>query len=395
MTSDDRFPSVRELLASMVSYETINSNNSGRKNPEERLVGFLQDLAERSGLETKRFAVPDNSDDLLIIFRRKADLPWILFDSHLDTVSVDGMSIEPFAATEKDGRIWGRGACDTKGSGAAMFRALWEYARDAGSGARNAARGNNVALLFSVDEEYGMAGVRTFASKHYPGLGFKVKGTVVGEPTNLKTVVAHNGAVRYIVKTHGISAHSSNPAAGKSAISDMARLVTYLEDEFVPACDRFHPLTGKAQCSINTIRGGTASNIVPDSCEIQIDRRTIPGESTDEAVDGFKKALGEFEKRFPKSEITWEISIDLPSFDSSDSAPFPKAVLGVMARMGFAGTGIGATYGTHAADLQKRGIPAVVLGPGDISQAHTKDEWIEISELDKAVGVYKRLMMEA
>jgi acetylornithine deacetylase len=269
-----------------------------------------------------------------------------------------------------------------------MFRALWEYSRDAQDG------GNNVALLYSVDEEWGMTGIRTFARKHYPGLGFTVKGAVVGEPTQLKTVVAHNGAVRCVVHTHGISAHSSNPANGKSAISDMARLIVYLEDEFIPTCDRYHPLTGKAQCSINIIHGGTASNVVPDNCEIQIDRRTVPGESTEEAMESFKKALSEFKKRYPASEVTWELSIDLPSFENSKHEAFSENVLDVMTGMGLDNEGIGVTYGTHAADLQKEGIPSVVLGPGDIGQAHTKDEWIDTSQLGRAVEVYKSLMMK-
>ena len=391
MRSDDRFPNVDELVSTMVSYETVNSAISKRERPEEKLVGFLQDLAGRWGFETKRLAVPDQSDELLITYCRSEHLPWVLFDSHIDTVSVEGMTIEPFAALEKDGRIWGRGACDTKGSGAAMFRALWEYSREdqAGDGSSEA---NNIALLFSVDEEWGMTGIRTFAKTHYPEAGFKVKGAVVGEPTGLRVVIAHNGLVRYTVQTQGIAVHSSNPGLGKSAISDMARLITFLEDEYIPACNRSHPLTGKAQSSINTIRGGTAANIIPDSCEIQIDRRTVPGECTQSAADEFKKAVSEFEKRFPKSEISWQLAIDVPPLDDAQSGGFSKTVAAVLKKLRLDAQEIGVTYGTHAADLQLAGIPAVVLGPGDIDQAHTKDEWIDSSELGKAVEVYRHLM---
>ncbi len=385
MASMNQFPSVKELLKTMVSYDTVNSGISGRLKPEEPLVEFLQKLAESAGFETRRLAVPDQSDELLILYRCAEELPWVLFDSHIDTVSLDGMTVEPLGGIEKDGRIWGRGSCDTKGSGAAMFRALREYSEGEG-------QNNNIALLYSVDEERGMTGIQTFANTHYANIGFDVKGVIVGEPTQLKPVVAHNGLVRYTVQTHGIAAHSANPSLGKSAISDMARLVIFLEEEFIPTCLSTHPLTGKAQCSINVIRGGTAANIIPDKCEIQIDRRVVPGESQSEAVHGIDGAMSEFQKRFPESKVTWQQSVDTPALNDAVKTGFADNVLHILSSLGLPGEGTGATYGTHAGDLQAAGFAAVVLGPGDIAQAHTKDEWIDTTELERSVEVYKQLM---
>ena len=407
MTEETRKPEVDELLKSMISHDTVNSNLSGRRNAEEKLVSYLDDLARGLGFETRRLAVPGQSDELLILHRRADDLPWVLFDSHLDTVSVEGMTIAPFAGIENEGRIWGRGASDTKGSGAAMFRALCEYARPAAAaGALGTPRAaacalstppaapNNVALLYSVDEEWGMSGIRTFVRTHYPDLGFSVKGAVVGEPTGLETVIAHNGAARYSVQTRGIAAHSCDPARGKSAISDMARLIVYLEDEYMPTCDSTHPLTGKSRCSINVIQGGTASNIIPDSCKIQVDRRTVPGETAEHVTDDFSRAITEFKKRFPESEISWQLSIDTPPLDNTGNIAFTAAVLRLMSGIRPGGKGTGVAYSTHAGDLSAAGIPAVVIGPGDIAQGHTNDEWIDSSELRKAVEVYRGLMME-
>jgi acetylornithine deacetylase len=395
MAKEMHIPKVDELLKSTVSYDTVNSAISGQHAPEAKLLSYLEDLAGGFGFETRRLAVPDQSDNLLILHRQSNELPWVLFDSHLDTVSIEGMTVEPFAGLEKDGRLWGRGTCDTKGSGAAMLTALCEYA---GFGAESddpqSAHPNNIALLFSVDEEWGMSGIRTFVRTHYPDLGFSVKGAIVGEPTKLETVVAHNGAVRYTVQAHGIAAHSCNPPLGKSAISDMARLIVYLEDEFIPTCSNSHALTGEAQCSINVIRGGTASNIIPETCEIHVDRRTVPGETTKQATEEFTRAIDEFKKRFPKSDISWQSSVDLPPLDDSGNKAFITAVLGAMTGVVPNGEGTGVAYGTHAGDLSSAGIPAVVIGPGDIAQAHTKDEWIDLSELRKSVGVYKRLMTE-
>lgn len=384
MGASTDFPEVSELLSAMIGFDTVNAGISRKSKPEQPLADFLEKRAKASGLQTRRLPVPGQSDELLLLAEHDPALPWILFDSHLDTVSVDGMSIEPFAGTERDGKIWGRGACDTKGTGAAMFRALYEYSLAPGN--------NNVALLFSVDEEWGMSGIRAFTGVHYRDLGFTVKGAVIGEPTGLRTVVAHNGVLRYVVQTHGVAAHSSIPALGVSAISVMAHLITFLENEFIPAVGAEDPLTGKAQCSINVIRGGTAANIIPDLCEIQVDRRTVPGESSAESTVRFREAMEEFERRHPDAEVTWQVSVDTPVLDHRLSTEFSAGILEVMSAAGVGGPGIGVTYATHAGDLSVAGIPSVVLGPGDIAQGHTKDEWIEVQELKKGVDVYRTLM---
>ena len=384
MRIQTEFPGVAELLTSMVGFDTVNAGISGRHKPEQPLVEFLEKLAQTSGLETRRLEVPGQSDELLILYQHDPALPWVLFDSHLDTVSVDGMSIDPFSGHEKGGRIWGRGACDTKGTGAAMFRGLYEYMVEPGC--------NNVALLFSIDEEWGMSGIRAFTQSHYASLGFMVKGAVIGEPTGLATVVAHNGVIRYVVQTHGVAAHSSIPSRGVSAISTMASLIMYLEAEFVPTCNAEDSLTGKAQCSINVIRGGTAANIIPDLCEIQVDRRTVPGESSSDGVAEFRVAIEEYKKRHPEAEVTWQVSVDTPVLDHNLSVEFAGAVLSVMSAAGMGGQGVGVTYATHGGDLSVAGIPSVVLGPGDIAQGHTKDEWIDIGELKRGVEIYRTLM---
>ena len=374
-----------DLLKRMVSYNTVSSGISGIRCAEADLVRFLEGYAGSLGLKTRRLAVPEQADNLLILYEADPYNPWILFDSHLDTVSTDGMTIDPFAGETRDGRIYARGACDTKGTGAAMLTALAGYA--AGGGGRN-----NIALLFSVDEEWGMTGIRSFMSSDYPDLNFKVLGAIVGEPTELKPVISHNGVVRYIIQTHGLAVHSSNPSLGRSAISSMARLIIYLEEQFIPKCDRVDKLTGKAQCSINVIRGGTTANIIPDLCEIHVDRRTVPGETSQEAVAGFERAVRDFEKKFPDDPITWNVSVDTPVLNSSVGGLFVSSVLSCLEAQGFDGKPVGVTYATHAGDLSVGGISSIVLGPGSIAQGHTKDEWIDIGELQRGVEVYLALM---
>lgn len=387
---------VTELLTKMVSYETINANISGKPRPESELADYLEGLAGHHGLATRRVEVQDRTENLLITYERDSSLPWILFDSHLDTVAVDGMTIDPFVGEVRDGKLWGRGACDTKGTGAAMFCALASYASQENSGK------NNIALLFSVDEEWGMRGMRTFISEHYPHLGFVPKGAVVGEPTQLKPVVAHNGVVRYVITTHGVAAHSSDPSLGKSAISTMARLITFIETEFIPQCNQSHELTGSAQCSINVIHGGVVANIIPELCVIHIDRRTVPGEKSAKVIEEMRNAIDGFVRDYPNETIDFEVSIDTPSLSPKTGATgsdggitFADSVINAMSRAGRDEKAIGVMYATHAGDLSRAGIPSMVLGPGDIAQGHTHDEWIDVAELREGVRIYLEIMSSA
>jgi acetylornithine deacetylase len=348
------------------------------------LSEYLEKVAGENGFTSHRIPVPDQCSDLLITYERDPSLPWIIFDSHLDTVAVDGMTIEPFAGMIKDGKLYGRGSCDTKGSGAAMLCALLEY-----SGSSQGS--NNIALLYSVDEEHGMSGIRAFVQTGLPSIGH-VKGAVIGEPTRLKPVVAHNGVQRYIVFTEGVAAHSADPSRGRSAITDMASLILEIEGEFIPTLEATHPLTGKAQCSINVIRGGSAVNIIPDRCEIQVDRRTVPGENPAQVIAQLRDFLDEYRKTHPDVTLDFTAAVETPPLTPSEDGSFRESIISILSNNGCDGEPIGVRYATHAGDLCAAGVPSIVLGPGDIDQGHTKDEWIDISELEASIPIYLEIM---
>ena len=380
---------VLDLLAKMISFDSVNEYTSGVDFPERTMMEFLEEIAKGWGLETSRLPIPASalaaSYNLLITYEVSKTAQWLVFESHADTVSVDGMTVNPFHGLIKDGLIYGRGACDTKGSGAGMLWALKEYMQ-------LSACTNNIAVLFVTDEEATKTGTTAFVQTQLEHLDWTPTGVIVGEPTLCQPVVAHNGVIRWKVSTKGVAAHSSNPSNGQSAISAMSKLILEFEKEYCSKISLTHPLTGQAACSVNTISGGTAVNIIPDFCEIEIDRRTLPGEDSEQVLKEMKAVLDSISLRDPTILIGTSTPFVDYQLDPTVNREFALQISEILIEMGFSGEQSGAGYGTDASTYSKAGIPAVVIGPGSINQAHTKDEWLEIAELDKSVSVYKQIM---
>lgn len=385
---------VATLLQTMVRINTVNRGFPDGGDGEAELVAALETVAKAYGLDTLRLPVAGHADQLLVTYEvdpgdAGSARPWMLFDSHLDTVSAAGMTIDPFAAELRDGKVWGRGACDTKGTGAAMLWAMKRYAQtDAAAGGRP----NNVALLFSVDEEISMRGVASFVSNDLPTLGWKPAAAVVGEPTELRPVVAHNGCLRWSITTHGRACHSSVPHEGVSAISAMVRVIDRIEREYIPSLTAEHPLTGPAVCSINLIQGGTGINIIPEACSIQIDRRIVPGEDTQEVLREINALLEPLTQGPTPVRYTQQIAVDHPPATTRYNGAWVEQIQSVLADQGLPTLALGAPFATHAAYFDAARLPAVVLGPGSPHPAHTRDEWVAVDQIERGVTLYEALM---
>ena len=226
-----------------------------------------------------------------------------------------------------------------------------------------------------------MTGAQAFARTELKTFLPRLRGVIVGEPTQLRPVVAHNGVIRWRTITRGRAAHSSDPSKGVSAISAMRQVLETLETRYIPGVTGWHPMTGRAAASVNTIRGGTAVNIIPDYCEIECDRRTVPGE-TAEAV------LAERDAVLAGLPVEHDSLYVVPSMDDVQSREFHRWLSPVLTRHGCDATGRGAPYVTDASHYAAAGAPTLVLGPGDLAQAHTKDEWIALDQLRIAADVY-------
>ena len=381
--------STLDLLSTMVSFDTVNEYTSGVNFPEGMMLEYLETVVQGWGLKTHRLPIAANarasSYNLLITHEVSQTAPWIVFESHADTVSVDGMTVNPFHGQVKDGLIYGRGTSDTKGSGAGMLWALKDYIQLPSCP-------NNIAVLFVTDEEVNKTGATAFVQTQLEQLDWKPTGVIVGEPTLCQPVVAHNGVIRWKIRTQGIAAHSSNPSLGQSAITAMAKLVLEFEKEYCSKLSLKDPLTGQAACSINTISGGSSVNIIPEFCEIEIDRRTLPGENSEQVLKEIEAVLESITLRDPTIRIQKSPPFVDYQLDPTINRDFALQISKILAGMGLTGEQSGAGYGTDASTYSIAGIPAIVIGPGSIDQAHTKDEWLEIAELDKSVLVYLQIM---
>jgi acetylornithine deacetylase len=387
-------------LSDLVALPSVNPMGYDAVRPdffEYRVTDYLQQLLNRFQIATCRQPIAPLRENLLA--RLDGDVPpedggeLLLLDAHQDTVGVEGMTIEPWTPTIRDGRLYGRGSCDVKGGLTAMLGALVRLAEEraklpaGGVGPRP-----TIVLACTVNEEHGFSGakglIRLWSEASGGFLPRAPDGAIIAEPTQLKIVVAHKGMVRWRCHTHGRAAHSSNPAAGDNAIYRMARVVDLVERygrEMLPRQGE-HPLCGRPTLSVGTITGGSGVNTVPDRCTIEIDHRLLPGDDPQiawrRAVDYVSAALGD---EAAAAHVEHEPPL-MHSGGLSDVANCPLAdrLASAIREVTGAADRIGVPFGTNAAILSAAGVPTVVFGPGSIEQAHTADEWIALDQLPQA-----------
>lgn len=376
---------VIELLQSMVRVDTVNSALTGKPEAEAALVELLANFAGRWMLEVELLPVDGQASQLLLTLRAGNDRPWVLFDSHLDTVAVDHMTIDPFGAELREGNVYGRGTCDTKGTGAAMLWAMRDYAL-------STQRPNNIALLFSVDEEISMQGIQSFVDNDLPRLGWSPSMVIVGEPTEHVPVIAHNGCVRWEITTKGKAAHSSTPWEGHSAINDMVQALSLLQREYIDKLDNEHDLTGRAVASVNVISGGSGPNIISEHCVCEVDRRVVPGEDQNAVLPEVAKLLAQLKTADDAFDYTQTLKVAHPPLLPESSEAILPMVKSALNASGLRKPAVGAPFATHAGYLAAAGLPTLVLGPGSPYPAHTKDEWVSVDEIELGVKVYGELM---
>ncbi len=370
-----------EILRKLIASDTTNPPGN-----EKNLARVIQELLRDHGIPSRIDDLGDNRANLIAEIAGGAAGPVLALNGHLDTVPVRGdWSVDPFAGMVVEGCLVGAGAVDMKGAIASMIAAVIETAALAPARLKG-----KLILACVADEERGGRGTLDFL-RRYPAPRY----VVVGEPSNLNLVTSNRGVIRLRISTHGVAGHCSKPAAGINAIYHMAEVVGRLKayaDRLSAGDGDYHE---KPSLSVTTIRGGTSENVIPDACEITVDRRMLHSESMDaveaQIVDILEQAGGadatlRYSWRRFEQMPPWKLNPDSMLLRHCRSAyekcfrrpPVPKDLGGT----------------SEAGLFAAAGSEVVIFGPGDIAQAHSRDERLEIEQLAKAAEFYRLLIAE-
>lgn len=308
----------------------------------------------------------------------------LCFNTHTDVNGVVGQtwSSDPWQPFVRDGLVWGRGTCDAKGSLAAMLCAMERLAK------QPVGLTGRIILTAVMGEEAGGVG-----SLYLVQQGFHADGAVVGEPTGNQVLCAHKGTFMRRVTLRGKGAHSGRPELGVNAISAGATLVALWDELHARLLSRPHPLVGPASAAVTLIDGGTRQNTIPDRCSLLLDRRLIPGETHDQARAELAAVLATLAERHPSVEIesVEEVVATVPS-ETDVEASIVTAALSARTTV----TNDESRPGGFSAgcDMSKlvlhAGIPTVICGPGNLSEAHAPDEFVQVQALYEAEEIYLR-----
>lgn len=374
--------SAAELLSRLVHFDTTSHKSN------LALIAFVEDYLAQHGVESHLVPSADAAKASLYASIGPAGVPGVALSGHTDVVPVEGQtwSSDPFVLTERDHRFYGRGAADMKGFLACVLAAVPDFLK------RKLAV--PISIVFSYDEEVGCIGVRPLIAEI--GRRFVTpRMVIVGEPTSMSVVDAHKGPVRWHVEIKGRAAHSSMAPLGVNAISIAGKLLQELarierELKTSPRAERFDPPYATLQ--VTRIDGGTATNIVPVYCRFDFDVRALPGVDVD-AIDrrirayADRECVPEMRRVAPESGIDISVANQVPPFAAGTNS---EAVALALRLAGHNETHA-VSYATEAGLFQEAGSPSVVIGPGDIAQAHAADEFIARDQLDKCMAFLDRL----
>ena len=317
----------------------------------------------------------------------------LVLSGHTDVVPVDGQdwTSDPFTATIRGDKLYGRGACDMKGFIACSLTMLPQAVQLSNNGQLR----RPLHLALSFDEEVGCLGAPLILAD-LKARGITPDYCIVGEPTNMAMVVAHKGIAVYRCRVHGKSAHSSLIAQGVNAISYASKLVGYVDTlaEELSARDDNDALftVPYSTLSVGTIHGGTATNIVPNLCEFTFDYRNLPHMTQDDILAPIQAKVAELnaqmQARAPETGIELMQEESVPAMTDNDSAELQSliaALTGDDERHKVA-------YATEGGQFTNAGIPTIICGPGSIEQAHKADEYVELIEIERCDGFLQKLL---
>lgn len=364
---------IKETLAQLVGIDSVSSRSNAK------IVEYLERRCVAMDFVTKRFPYVDEHgiEKINLIALNGGEFSGtpaveLALVGHTDTVPYDPKWSEATNLTERDGKLYGRGSCDTKGFIAATLTALETLDR--------AQLKKPIALIFTADEEIGLRGAKYLASSNV----INPRYSIVGEPTSLKPIRAGKGYSLAEVIVKGREAHSAYPALGASAILRAARLINRLESIAADLKNDLHPAFDPPFTTLNIglIRGGSAKNVLAGECRFTLEWRPIPTQPSTHVLNLLKEAIAEEERNDPDFQCELDANRADSGFETAPDSP----LISLLEQA----TGIGSgtvAFGTEAAQMMVLGSESVVIGPGDIREAHRTGEFVPVDELERCCQI--------
>ncbi len=365
--------STLDIIRKLIEFDTVSRNSN------LALIEWVRTYLSAHGVDSTLILDEEGKKANLFATIGPAAVPGVVLSGHTDVVPVDGQAwtVEPFVMTERDGRLFGRGICDMKSFIGAVLAAVPDFVR--------AQLETPVHIALTYDEEVGCRGIPSLL-QFMRDNAVAPRLCIIGEPTEMKIVVAHKGNTRYRCVVHGLECHSALADQGVNAVEAAAELVARLKSVARQKSTKgpFDRAFSPPYTTVHTglIHGGTAMNIVPNHCYFDFEIRYIPEDDPAPVLEELKRFARnvlepEMHSVSPATGIEFLHKSDLPGLSTSEDADgvsFAKALRSnpVLDKISF---------GTEGGHYQASGIPSIVCGPGSIEQAHKPDEWIELAEI--------------
>jgi len=369
------------IIEKLVSTNSVNPCiEKGRG--EIEVSKYIVDLLKKTGLDVRTQDVVDGRFNIIGTLKGSGEGRNLMFNGHTDTVGIRNMSVDPLKPVIENGRLHGRGSCDMKGPIAAMIVALKALAES-----KSQMKGN-ISISTVVGEEFDNVGANKLVTDEQ--FGKLTQALIVGEPTSLQLAIKHKGFANIEVEVEGKAAHGSVPEKGVDAIEKAAKIIMEMGRLKRVFGSKNDPLLGQPKIHTSTIEGGREWSVVPDHCVVRFELRTIPGYATSQAMKDIEKIIRELGSEDPDLKAKVGLFLSGEPLDTSPDEPMIRGLQKALRTVkGIQPQIIGLPFYTEAAIFAKAlKVPACIIGPGDIAQAHSADEFVKISEVVEAARIY-------
>lgn len=365
---------VTDLLSQLIAIESINPDLVPGGSGEGELARFVAAWLTQAGLEVMLHDTAPGRPNVIAVARGTGGGRSLMLNAHTDTVGVAGMQ-NPFQPEVREGKLYGRGAYDMKGSLAACMLAMVRI--------KALGLAGDVMLTAVTDEEFASIGTAAIAKS------WGADAAIITEPTEMRLCIAHKGFVWFEVETVGRAAHGSRPDLGIDAIAKMGRILTGLEAlQAELSTGPRHPLLGTGSIHASMIEGGQEQSSYPERCLLKLERRIIPGETPALAQAQIQALIDQAAAEDPTFKASVRMTLTQGSFEIAPDAPIVVTVRDqVIAHRGAAPEEIGLGFWMDSALLDGAGIPTVIFGPGGAG-AHALVEWVDLGELAQCIDIY-------